>query len=74
MIEPPTPEQLEAEFDMLMSRAGVSVPAVWRSGVLAAFGDFRAQLSLLHGPRDHRAEPSNVFSLVEKSGGAKVGG
>lgn len=69
MTDSLTAEALEAEFDMLMARAGVTVPAAWRSSVLAAFADFRAQLSLLHGPRDHRVEPSNVFSLVEKVGG-----
>lgn len=73
MTDAPTPQAIEAEFDMLMVRAGVPVPAVWRDSVLAAFADFRAQLPLLHGPRDHLAEPSNVFSLVEKAGATKVG-
>ncbi|MCW3475321.1 hypothetical protein [Limobrevibacterium gyesilva] len=68
MAEPLSPAALEAEFDCLVARAGVTVPADRRAGSLAAYADFRAQLALLRGPRTHTAEPSNVFRLTPKAG------
>jgi len=62
MIAPLQPDALAAEFDVLISRAGIDVPAERRAGILAAYADFRG----LHGPRTHLAEPSNVFSLVDR--------
>ncbi len=55
---------LEAEFDTLMARAGITVPAALRDSVLAAFGDLRGQIALLHAPLPHTAEPAHVFRAV----------
>lgn len=67
MTDTPVSAALAAEFDMLAARAGVAVPADRRDSILAGYADFRAQLHLLHGPRTHLSEPSNVFSLVAKA-------
>ena len=53
--------ELEAEFDTLMARASLTVPAAVRAGVLAAYADLRGQLALLHAPLPHTAEPAHVF-------------
>jgi len=53
---------LEAEFDTLMARAGITVPAALRSTALTAFADLRTQLALLHAPLPHTAEPAHVFA------------
>jgi len=56
-------EALEAEFDMMMARAGVTVPAERRAAVLSGFKDLRGSLHLLRNGRTAAAEPSNVFRL-----------
>jgi hypothetical protein len=63
MADSPSPEALAAEFDCLMARAGVTVPAERRSVVLTAYADLRGQIALLHGRYGAAAEPSNVFRL-----------
>ncbi len=60
---------LEAEFDTLMARAGITVPDALRPTVLAAFADMRTQLALLHAALPHTAEPAHVFA-ARKPGGA----
>lgn len=67
MTHSPTPPALAAEFDMLMARAGVTVPADRRDSMIAGYADFRAQLHLLHGVRDHLSEPSNVFAVTGRA-------
>ncbi len=52
---------LDAEFDMLMARAGLAVPPALRPSILAAFADLRGQIALLHAPLPHTAEPAHVF-------------
>jgi hypothetical protein len=61
MPDPTMQAALEAEFDTLMARAGVLVPAALRPGALAAFADLRGQLALLHAPMAHTEEPAHVF-------------
>ncbi|HUB14543.1 MAG TPA: hypothetical protein VMB34_21515 [Acetobacteraceae bacterium] len=63
MPDAPSPETLAAEFDMLMARSGINVPASRRTTVLAAYADLRSQIALLHGRYGAAAEPSNVFRL-----------
>jgi hypothetical protein len=53
--------ELEAEFDTLMARAGLTVPPAARAGILASYADLRGQLALLHAPQPHTAEPAHVF-------------
>ncbi len=55
---------LEAEFDCLMARAGLTVPPDRRAACLTAFADLRSQLALLHTDRDAASEPANVFRLA----------
>ena len=45
-----TPEALAAEFDMLMARAGLTIPPDRRPALLAGFADLRAMLPLLRQP------------------------
>lgn len=60
----PLPAALEAEFDMFMARAGISVPPDCRSAMLKNFAELRAQAAQLRDPRRSvAAEPSNVFRL-----------
>lgn len=61
-------EQLAAEFDCLMARAGIAVPESRRAAVLAAYAELRAQMALLHGRYGAAAEPSNVFRLAPLEG------
>jgi hypothetical protein len=53
----------EAEFEIFLARAGMTMPAERRAGILANYADFRAQLDLLHTRRDATHEPSNIFRM-----------
>jgi hypothetical protein len=66
---PDDPETLGAEFDMFVARAGVTVPADRRTGILAGYAEFRAQIALLHAPRPHTAEMANIFRLAKLESG-----
>ncbi|MBN8871844.1 MAG: hypothetical protein J0H67_03315 [Rhodospirillales bacterium] len=55
---------LAAEFDALMARAGLTIPADRRAAMLEGFADLKQQLALLHGRYAHTAEPANVFRLT----------
>ena len=59
----PSSEALEAEFDILMARAGLTIPPDRRAALLAGFADLRATLPLLRQPRTAAAEPANIFRL-----------
>ena len=63
MADTPSAEALAAEFDCLMTRAGVTVPPQRRAAALVAYADLRGQIALLHGRYGPEAEPSNVFRL-----------
>jgi hypothetical protein len=62
------PDELAAEFDILMRRAGITVPEERRSAVLASYADLRDQIALLHGRYAHTDEPANVFRLSPMGG------
>jgi hypothetical protein len=64
MASIPPPDELAAEFDCMMKRAGVSVPSSRRISALAAYADLREQIAILHGRYGPEAEPSNVFRLT----------
>jgi len=68
MAEAASPEALAAEFDMMMARAGITVPESRRATVLTAYADLRQQIALLHGRYGAAAEPSNVFRLTPVEG------
>ena len=63
MADIPSPDALAAEFDCLMTRAGIKVPPQRRESALAAYADLRGQIALLHGRYGPESEPSNVFRL-----------
>ena len=57
--------RLEREFDMLMAKAGGSVPADRKAGALAAYADMKRMAALLRkSPRSEADEPSNIYSLM----------
>lgn len=60
----PETTSLEAEFDALMTRAGLTVPATRRAAWLASFADLRTQLTLLNRSRSPAIEPANVFIVT----------
>ena len=60
----PSAEELAAEFDLLMRRAGIAVPANRRAGILTSYADLHQQIALLRNRYAHTDEPSNVFRLT----------
>jgi hypothetical protein len=59
----PSPDELAAEFDILMRRAGITVPAERRATVLASYADLSEQIALLHNRYAYTDEPANIFRL-----------
>jgi hypothetical protein len=62
----PSPDDLAAEFDVLMRRAGITVPTDRRAAVLASYADMYEQIELLRNRYAHTDEPANVFRLTEQ--------
>ena len=60
----PSPDELAAEFDILMRRAGITVPAERRATVLASYADLNEQIALLHNRYAYTDEPANIFRLA----------
>jgi hypothetical protein len=60
----PSKDELAAEFDILMRRAGLTVPADRRATVLASYADLHDQIALLHNRYVYTDEPANVFRLT----------
>jgi len=60
----PSPDERAAEFDMLMRRAGIAVPAERRAGVLASYAELCEQIALLHDRYAYTDEPANIFRLT----------
>jgi hypothetical protein len=60
----PSADELAAEFDMFMRRAGITVPADRRAVVLASYADMYEQIVLLRNRYAHTDEPANVFRLT----------
>jgi hypothetical protein len=54
---------LEREFDIVMQKAGLTVPAKWRAGTLASYRDMQRMAAVLRQPRTAASEPSNIYSL-----------
>lgn len=54
-------EALEREFDVVMRRSGIEVPADWRAGALAAYREMRGMAAKMRQPRDAESEPAGVF-------------
>jgi hypothetical protein len=64
----PSPDELAAEFDILMRRAGITVPEERRATILASYADLHDQIALLHNRYAYTDEPANVFRLSPKGG------
>jgi hypothetical protein len=64
MSETVSPDRLAAEFDCLLARAGMPLPAARRGVVLAAYAELRGQMALLQRRYGATAEPANVFRLT----------
>ncbi len=63
-----TPDELALEFNILMNRAGLTVPPARRGAILAAYADFRAQIALLHDRHAHTDEPAHTFTQLKAGG------
>lgn len=63
MPTPRSPDDLAAEFDALLKRAGVTLPPDRRAAALAGYEDLLGQIALLHGRYSHISEPANIFRL-----------
>ena len=70
MAESPSPDALAAEFDCLMTRAGITIPPPRRAAVLAAYADLRGQIALLHGR--YGPEVGTVQRVPPRSGRRQV--
>jgi hypothetical protein len=57
-------DDLTSEFDMLMRRAGLTVPEERRAAVLTAYAELRDQMLLLRDRYAYTDEPANVFRLT----------
>ena len=57
-------DELSHEFDVLMRRAGITVPPQRREAVLTAYAELRDQMLLLRDRYAHTDEPANVFRLT----------
>ena len=68
MVNHPSAEALEREFDVLMARAGLTIPAERRAGYLQDFADLREQLALLHERRPETVEPANTYRMPRGAG------
>ncbi|MFC5215339.1 hypothetical protein [Streptomyces coerulescens] len=57
---------LDAEFDLVMARAGLPVPADWRAGAVASYAELMALTALLRpADRPVGSEPSAVYRMRE---------
>jgi hypothetical protein len=63
----PSPDELATEFDILLRRAGIALPADRRAGLLASYADLQEQIALLRNRYAHTDEPANVFRLTEQA-------
>lgn len=59
-----TQDESEHELDVLLAKAGASVPPHLKAGILAGYRDMKVMAAQVRQPRTAAAEPSNVFSLT----------
>jgi hypothetical protein len=62
-VEESSPPEIEAEFDMLLARAKMTVPEDRRAGVLAGYIEQKRLAALLQSARSVFDEPANVYDL-----------
>ena len=63
MSTPDDDKALKQELDVLMSKAGATIPDDRNAGVLAGYRELKAMAAMLRQPRTVAAEPSNIYSL-----------
>ncbi|HWL79478.1 MAG TPA: hypothetical protein VNR89_00855 [Roseomonas sp.] len=56
-------EERDAELDLLLRRAGITIPPERYAGVLNGYRDLQAALPLLRSARTAAAEPAGTFVL-----------
>jgi hypothetical protein len=56
-------EALEREMDVVMAKAGITIPPQRRAGLLVSYKDVQRMAAVLRQPRTAASEPSNIFSL-----------
>ncbi|PZW50919.1 hypothetical protein C8P66_101134 [Humitalea rosea] len=56
-------EERDAELDMVLKRAGLTLPPNRYAGILATYRDLQAMLPVLRGPRTAAAEPAGTYVL-----------
>ncbi|MGH7101479.1 MAG: hypothetical protein ACREFJ_03695 [Acetobacteraceae bacterium] len=61
---------LAAEFDVLMARAGLTIPEDRRDELLLAFADLRGEVARLYETMPAELEPAAVYRLARAEGGA----
>ena len=59
-----TKDESEHELDVLLAKAGASVPPHLKAGILAGYRDMKVMAATVRQPRTAASEPSNVFSLT----------
>lgn len=59
-----TEDGLEHELDVLLAKAGATVPAHLKAGILAGYRDMKVMAARVRQPRTAANEPSNVYSLT----------
>lgn len=57
-------DELEAEFAMLMRRAGITLPPDRRAAVFAGFLDLRTRVEILHAHKPPALESAHVFDTL----------
>lgn len=56
--------ELETEFEVMIARAGLAIPAESKPALLSAFAELRDQCALLrNAARTAAAEPANIYRL-----------
>ena len=53
----------EPELDLLLQRAGITLPPGRRRGVLATYRDLQAMLPVLRSQRTAAAEPAGTYVI-----------
>jgi hypothetical protein len=55
---------LEAEFDILAKRAGLTVPEDRKAALMRGFKDLKRMTALLRQPRTAADEPAGIYSIL----------
>jgi hypothetical protein len=57
------PDSIDAELDVLLARAGMTVPESLLDGVRAGYRELRQLTTLLHARRSAYHEPATVYRM-----------